>query len=377
MKKLFSILCAIVILCISVIPSYGANPKISVSTVSSASVGDTITVSVNLSANSGLAGVNFTVSFNTSDFQLVSDSVSTNALFVGDKSIGNGSIKYAGISADAINSSGTLLSFKLKVLKTGGKISLSIKDAIDENDRFVNVSTSGATVSCSHANMNWTVTKNATCTASGEKKGSCACGYTKTESVAKKQHSYGGWVVESNPTETKTGLKTSTCSACGDKREQIIPAIVTTTTKPSVVTTTKPSSNNVTTTKPATVTTTKPTANTTATTTTVTTTAPSVTTTTTVTTTAPSVTTTTKVENSTTETTTEPVTEATTSVTETTTLVDNTTEITTEEQTTIKAPQVVEKSSTPKIIATTIIVILGIEAIGLLIFFAIKKKKQK
>lgn len=364
MKKLFSILCAIVILCISVIPSYGANPKISVSTVSSASVGDTITVSVNLSANSGLAGVNFTVSFNTSDFQLVSDSVSTNSLFVGDKSIGNGSIKYAGISADAINSSGTLLSFKLKVLKTGGKISLSIKDAIDENDRFVNVSTSGATVSCSHANMNWTVTKNATCTASGEKKGSCACGYTKTESVAKKQHSYGGWVVESNPTETKTGLKTSTCSACGDKREQIIPAIVTTTTKPSVVTTTKPSSNNVTTTKPATVTTTKPTANTTATTTTVTT-------------TAPSVTTTTKVENSTTETTTEPVTEATTSVTETTTLVDNTTEITTEEQTTIKAPQVVEKSSTPKIIATTIIVILGIEAIGLLIFFAIKKKKQK
>lgn len=341
MKKLLSILFALVILCVGVIPSYAANPKISVSTVSSASVGDTITVSVNLSANSGLAGVNFTVFFNTSDFQLVSNSVSTNSLFMGDKNIGNGSIKYAGVSADAINSSGTLLSFKLKVLKTGGKISLTINDAIDENNRFVNVSKSGATVNCSHAQMKWTVTKNATCTANGEKKGSCACGYTKTESVAKKQHSYGGWVVETNPTETKTGLKTSTCSVCGDKREQIIPATVTT-TKPSVVTTTRPVSNNVTTTKPSTVTTT-----------------------------APSVTTTTKVENSTTETTTEPITEATTSVEETTS------EITTEEQTTTPTPQIIEKTSTPKIVATTILVILGIEAIGLLIFFVIKKKKQK
>ncbi len=349
MKKLLSILFALVILCMGVIPSYAANPRISVSTVSSASVGDTITVSVNLSANSGLAGVNFTVFFNTSDFQLVSNSVSTNSLFMGDKNIGNGSIKYAGVSADAINSGGTLLSFKLKVLKTGGKISLSINDAIDENDRFVNVSTSGATVNCSHAQMKWTVTKTATCTANGEKKGTCACGYTKTESVAKKQHSYGGWVVETNPTETKTGLKTSTCSVCGDKREQLIPAIVTTTTKPSVVTTTKPNSNNVTTTKPSTVTTT-----------------------------APSVSTTTKPDETTSvEVTTEPITEATTSVIETTTMVDKTTEITTEEQTTTPTPQIIEKTSTPKIIVTTILVILGIEAIGLLIFFAIKKKKQK
>ena len=50
MKKVLSILFVIIIFFICIILSYAANPKISVKTVSSASVGDTITVSVNLSA---------------------------------------------------------------------------------------------------------------------------------------------------------------------------------------------------------------------------------------------------------------------------------------------------------------------------------------
>ena len=46
MKKVLSILFAMIIFCMCLIPSYAAIPKISVKTVSSASVGDTITVSV-------------------------------------------------------------------------------------------------------------------------------------------------------------------------------------------------------------------------------------------------------------------------------------------------------------------------------------------
>lgn len=334
MKKVLSILFAIIILCASIIPSYAAKPVISVNTVSSASVGDTITVSVNLSANSGLAGVNFTVNFNTSNFQLVSESINTNSLFVGYENVGNGSIKYAGVSADAVKSSGTLLSFKLKVLKTGGKISLSINDAIDENNKFVQVSTTGATVKCSHADMKWTVTKKATCTEKGEKKGTCACGYTTTDTIPKTEHSYGKWIVEKEATETKTGLKVSKCSVCGDRKEQVIPVIsttITTTTKPSGVATTVPSSTS--TTKPN--------------------------------------------EDLSKETTTESNTEVTTIVEESVKTDGTTNNSTTEEQTTAPTAQIVEKTSTPKIIATTVAVVLGIEAIGLLIFFAIKKKKQK
>lgn len=351
MKKVLSILFAIILLCIGIIPSYAANPVISVNTVSSASVGDIITVSVNLSANSKLAGINFTVSFNTTEFTLVSESVSTTSLLMGITNVGNSSIKYAGVSDAAVNSGGTLLSFKLKVLKTGGRISLSLNDAIDENDNFVRVSTSGATVNCSHANMNWTVTQKATCTANGTKKGTCACGYTKTESIQKTNHTYGGWVVEKQPTETKTGLKVSKCSVCGDKKEQVIPVIVTTPTKPSNVTTTKPNE----TTRPSVTTTTKPSE--------VTTKAPASTTTTT----KPG-------EDLSQEATTEPTTEVTTVYEESVLTDENTTELTTEEQTTAR---IVEKASTPKIIAITVLAVLGIEAIGLIIFFAIKKKRQK
>ncbi len=345
MKKFLSILFAIIILCMGVIPSYAANPRVSVNTVSSASVGDTITVSVNLSANSGLAGINFTAKFNTTEFTLVSNSVSTNSLFVGDKNIGNGSIKYAGVSADAVQSGGTLLSFKLKVLKTGGKISVSVNDAIDVNDKFVSVSASGATVNCSHANMNWTVTQKATCTANGTRKGTCACGHTKTETIQKTSHTYGGWVVEKQPTETQTGLKVSKCSVCGDRKEQVIPVIATTPTNPSVVTTTKP------------VETTRPTA----------------------TTTKPSLTTTTKPsEDLTKDSTTESMTETTTVNEETVKTEESLYNSTTEEQTTEPTVQIVEKTSTPRIIATTVIVVLGIEAIaGLIAYFVIKKKKQK
>lgn len=350
MKKVLSILFAIILLCIGIIPSYAANPVISINTVSSASVGDIITVSVNLSANSKLAGINFTVSFNTTEFTLVSGSVSTTSLLMGITNVGNSSIKYAGVSDAVVNSGGTLLSFKLKVLKTGGRISLSLNDAIDENDNFVRVSTSGATVNCSHANMNWTVTQKATCTANGTKKGTCACGYTKTESIQKTNHTYGGWVVEKQPTETKTGLKVSKCSVCGDKKEQVIPVIATTPTKPSNVTTTRPNE----TTRPSVITTTKPSE---------------------VTTKAPASTTTTKPgEDLSQESTTEPTTEVTTVYEESVLTDENTTELTTEEQTTA---QIVEKASTPKIIAITVLAVLGIEAIGMIIFFAIKKKRQK
>ena len=298
MKKVLSVLFVIIILCMCIIPSYAANPKISVKTVSSASVGETITVSVNLSANSKLGALDFTVKFNTSEFQLVSGSAKSSSLFLAEIRESAGSIKYGGIVADVVNSSGALLTFKLKVLKPGGKITLTVNEAVNGNDDFVtsSVSTSGATVKCSHADMKWTITKKATCTEKGEKKGACACGYTTTEIIAKLDHTYGKWTVEKEATETEKGLKWAKCSVCGDKKEQVIPVITTTTTE---------------------------------------------------------------------------------TTTETTTFVENTTESTTNEPTTVPTPQIVEKTSTAEIVAKTIAVVLGVEALGLIVFLISKKKKQK
>ena len=295
MKKVLSILFAIIILCMGVIPSYAANPKISVKTVSSASVGDTITVSVNLSANSNLGAIDFAVKFNTSEFQLVSGSAKSTSLFLAEIRESAGSVKYGGMVTDAVNSSGTLLTFKLKVLKIGGKISVSVNDAIDGNDKDITSSflTTGATVKCSHANMKWTITKKATCTEKGEKKGTCACGYTTTDTIAKLDHTYGKWTVEKEATETEKGLKWAKCTVCGEKKEQVINKL-----KPTETTT------------------------------------------------------------------------------ETTTFVENTTESTTNEPTTAPTSQIVEKTSTAKIVAKTVAVVLGVEALGLVIFLICKKKKE-
>ena len=297
MKKILSVLFAIIILCMCIIPSYAANPKISVKTVSSASVGETITVSVNLSANSNLGALDFTVKFNTSEFQLVSGSAKSSSLFLAEIRESASSIKYGGIVADVVNSSGALLTFKLKVLKTGGKITLTVNEAVNGNDDFVtsSVSTSGATVKCSHADIKWTITKKATCTEKGEKKGTCTCGYTTTDIIPKLEHTYGKWTVEKEATETAKGLKWAKCSVCGDKKEQVIPVITTTTTE---------------------------------------------------------------------------------TTTETTTFVENTTESTTNEPTTVPTPQIVEKTSTAEIVAKTVAVVLGVEALGLIVFLISKKKKE-
>lgn len=298
MKKVLSILFAMTILCMYLIPSNAATPKISVKTVSSASVGETITVSVNISDNSGLGAIDFTVKFNASEFQLVSGSAKSSSLFLAEVKESENSIKYGGMVAGVVNSSGALLTFKLKVLKTEGKITLSVTEAVDGNDNFVtsSVSTSGAIVKCSHANMKWDVVKKATCTETGNKKGVCSCGYALTETIAKTEHSYGKWVVEKEATKTEKGLKVAKCSVCGDKKEQVIPVITTTTTEKT---------------------------------------------------------------------------------TEMTTFVENTTENTTEKTTNAPTAPIVEKTSTAEIIAKTVAVVLGVEALGLIVSIIGKKKKEK
>ena len=295
MKKVLSVLFAIIILCMCIIPSYAANPKISVKTVSSASVGETITVSVNLSANSNLGGIEFMVKYDTSAFQYVSGSAKTGNVF--SEAIINsdvvGKLHYGGYTTTTVNSSGTFMSFKLKVLKVNGKITVSVRDAFNGEEKDITslVSVSGTTVKCSHANMKWDILKKATCTEKGEKKGTCICGYTTTDIIPKSEHAYGKWTIEKEATETEKGLKWAKCSVCGDKKEQVIPLITTTTT-------------------------------------------------------------------------------------ETTTFVENTTESTTNEPTTVPTPQIVEKTSTAEIVAKTVAVVLGVEALGLIVFLISKKKKE-
>ncbi|MDD5872647.1 MAG: hypothetical protein PUD90_04230 [Clostridia bacterium] len=66
-------------------------------------------------------------------------------------------------------------------------------------------------------------TTAATCTSEGSKIYRCSCGDTKTEPVAKLDHTYGAWTVTKEATETETGLKVRKCTVCGYEDPQKIP----------------------------------------------------------------------------------------------------------------------------------------------------------
>lgn len=269
MKRLLSLFLVLVMLCTCVIMSGAASPAVSVSSNKTAvNIGDTVTVSVKLSSGSALGAIDLTVKYNADEFEYVSGSANGGGVFTMENIVDSkaGIIRYLGVSDSVVNGGGTLASFKLKVLKYGGKISVSVGEAIDGNDKDVTstVSLSGTTLKCAHSKINWKVTEKATCTKKGVESGACPCGYTDTREIPKTEHTvgkytvtkeptctekgerkavctvcnkeyteeikatghtYGKWVVEKEATETEKGLKKAECTACGEVKEQIIPVI--------------------------------------------------------------------------------------------------------------------------------------------------------
>ncbi len=269
MKRFLSLFLVFAVLCSCMISANAANPAVSVSSSQSAvNTGDTVTVSVKLASGSNLGAINLTVKYDTGEFQYVSGSASTSNLF-GLEEIRDskaGIVKYTGVTAGTVSKAGTLVSFKLKVLKYGGKITVSITEALDgsDNDVTSSVKATGATLKCGHGKAVWKVTKKATCTEKGVETGTCPCGEVMTRDIAKTEHNvskytvtkeptctekgvkkafctvcnkeyteeikatghtYGKWVIVTEATETAKGLKRAECTACGDTKEQAIPAI--------------------------------------------------------------------------------------------------------------------------------------------------------
>ncbi len=280
MKRFLSLFLILAILCSLVIPVSATSPTVSVSSSKSAvNIGDTVTISVKLASGSNLGAIDLTVKYNTSEFQYVSGSASTSGLFTMENIVDKaGGIRYLGVTDGVVNGAGTLVSIKLKALKYGGKISVSVNEAIDESDNDITstVKASSITLKCAHGNAEWKVTKKATCTEKGIETGTCPCGYTSTRDIAKTEHTvgkytvtkeptctekgakkavctvcnkefaeeiqaightYGKWVVVNDATETEEGLKKAECTVCGEVKEQIIPVFSTETETPTEPTT--------------------------------------------------------------------------------------------------------------------------------------------
>lgn len=69
--------------------------------------------------------------------------------------------------------------------------------------------------SCAHTYGDWTVTKQATCTESGEQTRTCTkCGATETETIAASGHSYGDWYTVTAATCVAKGEQRRDCNNC-------------------------------------------------------------------------------------------------------------------------------------------------------------------
>ena len=275
MKKIASILLAVLMLfSMFVVTSSAAYDKVTVNvSKTEANVGDVIKVTVSVAANSNLVAFTGKATYDTSCFQLVDGSAVGGSVMDGQVNTNTaGVVIYAGATGGKVTTAGTLVSFELKVLKTGGTIKFSVSEAyVDDNgnDKDVTSEIGGASItikapSCSHKNTqtdkkdptcmadgyetvtckdcgkqiskkvlsasgvqhkmgDYKVVTDSTCSKEGKKEATCSvCGYKDTQTIAKKAHTYGAFTVTKEATCNAEGTKTATCSVCKETKTEKI-----------------------------------------------------------------------------------------------------------------------------------------------------------
>ncbi len=152
-KSLISILLAVFVVFTSCVVANAASASISAySSKTNVTSGDTITVTISLNSNPGIAGVNFTLSYNSAHLQYVSSSIggAGNAFGLKNANQSGSAIKGAFMNVDGTESksTGTLASITFKVISgasANSPLSLSAS-ATDSSANNVSVSASGTTL---------------------------------------------------------------------------------------------------------------------------------------------------------------------------------------------------------------------------------------
>lgn len=233
MKKIVSVVIALIIVCsvcfTAVFAASNTAALTAKSNVSKANVGDTVKVTVDLSANSDLGALTFYLKYDSSCYEYVKGSLKAGGLFameeINDKTAG--SLKYTAMTGTSVNAAGTLITAEFKVLKTNSAFSILVDEAWDSGDNDITSAVAsrskGVTVACAHGKTEEKVTAQPTHTANGTKSVVCSyCGTTvKTESIPATGHSFGTWTVTKAATCTEKGTETRTCS-CGEKETREI-----------------------------------------------------------------------------------------------------------------------------------------------------------
>lgn len=139
MKKVLSVLVALLLIAVACVPAFAADAyKVDiVSSADTAAVGDEITVSFKVS--SGLSGFKGVLEYNTDNYKYVAGSAEATDLFTTEiNDTVDGKITVASVAGEA-KDAGVVFTAKFKVLKKDGVFKASATDAIDGTNAAVTV----------------------------------------------------------------------------------------------------------------------------------------------------------------------------------------------------------------------------------------------
>ena len=132
MKKILSVLTAVLLVAMACIPAFAADEIKIVPSATEAAVGDTITISFDISE--GLTGVDASVNYDTGYLEYVKDSAVATDLMVTELNTSeDGVIKVASACTDPA-AAGALFTAKFKVKKANAEITTTLNEVLDATD---------------------------------------------------------------------------------------------------------------------------------------------------------------------------------------------------------------------------------------------------
>ncbi len=136
MKKILSVFLAALMLLTLVPMAFAAAPAITTTVdKTSVSVGDIVTLTAKVPANSKLCALTYEITYDTSAFEVVANSGNVKGVFSSESfNVISGKIKYLGATGTVIsNSSQAFFTIKFKALKSTGTISVAVTEAFTTN----------------------------------------------------------------------------------------------------------------------------------------------------------------------------------------------------------------------------------------------------
>ncbi|MBQ7255861.1 MAG: hypothetical protein IJS31_06440 [Oscillospiraceae bacterium] len=221
-KRILSLLLCLSMLLALSVGAFAANaPQLTVAG-ETAEAGEQATVSLNLSGNTGIAGMRLSVAY---DSALTLDSIAGGEALASLELTQPGKLTanpinlfWDGLESDTSNGTVAVLTFTISETAQPGDYPVTVSYVAGEvydgslNDVALDVVNGSVTVPAPHVHSyTASVTTAATCETAGVMTYTCSCGDSYTEPIAALGHDWDEGVVTKQPTKTEQGEMTYTC----------------------------------------------------------------------------------------------------------------------------------------------------------------------